>query len=200
MSNYIPYSDHGTGLVDVHPSDNTYLDASRIIKWRAECLQHPRENATGNMRDHPTKPLPKNFKLIDVGRLCIVEPTDIPSYVAFCYVWQAAPYTQFASLESTTLQQLQAVRSVSEGDMPKMLWDAILLCQDLGERLLCVDRLGIQQDDQDAKLQQINARDDIYHNASTTLIVAADSARDYGLPGVRRKAAQKSLPKSGETT
>lgn len=186
------YSNYGKTLVDVQLYDNTYIDVSRINKWRAECSQHrkaandPGKAGTGlAATQHPAKPLPENFKLIDVHRLCVVGLTDVPSYVALSYAWRAAPYTQFASLESTTLQQLQAAGSIGEDNMPKMLWDAILLCQDLGEHYLWVDRLCIQQDDQVAKIQQINAMDAIYRNASTTLVIAADSAGDSGLPGVR---------------
>lgn len=69
--------------------------------------------------------------------------------------------------------------------------DAIIATQRLGWRYLWVDRYCIDQDDDEDKHDQIRAMDRIYACAVVTLVAAAGSDADFGLPGVQDTPRKK---------
>ncbi|KAK5124897.1 hypothetical protein LTR85_001087 [Meristemomyces frigidus] len=130
--------------------------------------------------------LPLGFRLIDVNRLCIVEPPEAKlSFIALSYTWISTTDARFSTLETRTLAELSEPYSISVERVPDIIWDSIVLCRDLNEKFLWVDRLCIVQDDHEAKQTQINSMNSIYRNAVVTIVSASDQILDVGLPGVR---------------
>ncbi|KAH6638493.1 heterokaryon incompatibility protein-domain-containing protein, partial [Boeremia exigua] len=129
--------------------------------------------------------LPAGFRAINTYDYCVVElPSSPPSrYVTLSYTWGGTPEAKELQLEQSNQNELckPGCLKLLSG-IPDLIRDAIRFCADMGERYLWVDRLCIVQDDLEAKLEQINAMDRIYHMASFTLIAAIPL--DIGLPGV----------------
>ncbi|KUJ09378.1 HET-domain-containing protein, partial [Mollisia scopiformis] len=68
--------------------------------------------------------------------------------------------------------------------LPEVIEDSIFVTSSLGIQYLWVDRYCINQQDAADKHEQISNMDVIYANATITIIAAAGSDPDYGLPGV----------------
>jgi hypothetical protein len=65
--------------------------------------------------------------------------------------------------------------------------DAIILTKKLGMKYLWVDQLCIDQLDEVDKLLQINQMDAIYQGAEITIVAAAGTDQNFGLPGIGSK-------------
>ncbi|KAF2267710.1 HET-domain-containing protein [Lojkania enalia] len=70
-------------------------------------------------------------------------------------------------------------------DWPKTVLDAVHVTKEMGLRWLWVDRLCINQEDQVEKDYLISRMTTIYSEAAFTIVAAAGSGADCGLPGVR---------------
>jgi hypothetical protein len=68
--------------------------------------------------------------------------------------------------------------------MPKIIQDAVLVTKELGYDYFWIDQYSIDQNDSQAKHDQIQQMDTIYRNAEITLVAAAGEDAGYGLPGV----------------
>jgi hypothetical protein len=95
-------------------------------------------------------------------------------YCALSYVWGAT----------------KKVASQEQGRVPKnieqVIRDAMEAVKQLGKRYLWVDRYCVEQQDHRIKAAQIGAMDQIYFGAYVTIIAAAGSDPNYGLPGISR--------------
>ncbi|MAB46845.1 MAG: hypothetical protein CMN67_15775 [Sphingomonadaceae bacterium] len=117
-------------------------------------------------------------KLIDCQTRTLVPAKDHP-YVALSYVWGSIP-------------EIFKFTDVSEQlptKIPRTIEDAITVTQKLDFRYLWVDRYCINQQPDDeqgdkGKAYQVRKMDLIYMNAELTIIAAAGSNPNYGLPGV----------------
>jgi hypothetical protein len=117
-------------------------------------------------------------KLIDCQTRALVPAEDHP-YVALSYVWGSIPEV-FKFTDGS--EQLPT-------KIPRTIEDAITITQKLDFRYLWVDRYCINQqpnDEQETKEKayQVGKMDLIYMNAELTIIAAAGSNPNYGLPGV----------------
>jgi hypothetical protein len=68
--------------------------------------------------------------------------------------------------------------------LPRTIEDVITVTQKLDFRYLWVDRYCINQQREKGKAHQIGKMDEIYMNAELTIIAAAGSNPNYGLPSV----------------
>jgi len=69
-------------------------------------------------------------------------------------------------------------------DLPRTVSDAIQVVCSLGQRYLWIDLYCIPQNDEQEKSRLINIMGSIYKNSSLTIIAAAGSGPEHGLPGV----------------
>ncbi|KAI0977230.1 heterokaryon incompatibility protein-domain-containing protein [Xylaria arbuscula] len=125
--------------------------------------------------------LPKNFRLIDVQKKCIVLAPPNPRYLALSYVWGTA---NTILLKQHNYDELHSEGALRDGLLPKTIRDAIFLCSNLGERYLWVDALCIIQDGSEDKMEQINAMDAVYSRAHVTVVAAEADDADGGMPPV----------------
>ncbi|SPQ23815.1 63cffc61-1eea-4624-bb7f-cad39a2ddcf1 [Thermothielavioides terrestris] len=116
------------------------------------------------------------FRLIDCdsSSLDVVEQQPTVEYAALSYVWGE-------NIEEA-------------GPWPTVISDAVLVTRQLGLRYLWVDRLCIDQEDAQTKHFLISNMDVVYRSAEITIIAAAGSTADHGLPGVGT-AKRKPQPK-----
>jgi hypothetical protein len=114
-----------------------------------------------------------------------ISPED--DYCALSYVWGAT----------------KKVASPEQGRVPtnieQVIRDAMEAVKQLGKRYLWVDRYCVEQQDHRVKAAQIGAMDQIYSGAYVTIIAAAGSDPNYGLPGIShsRLYRQPSLSVAG---
>lgn len=127
-----------------------------------------------------------NLQLIDCERKLVVKAPPGCTYVALSYVWGPQPCDKDIGYHPP---QSQTVNSLPES-IPIVVQDAIIATQRLGWRYLWVDRYCIDQDDVENKHDQIRAMDRIYARAVVTLVAAAGSDADFGLPGVHHTPRQ----------
>lgn len=116
-------------------------------------------------------------KLIDCQTRTLVPAENHP-YVALSYVWGSIP-------EIFTLSD--GVQLPTK--IPRTIEDAIAVTQKLDFRYLWVDRYCINQQpdnerEKEEKKYQVERMDLIYMNAELTIVAAAGSDSNYGLPGV----------------
>lgn len=128
------------------------------------------------IKDHSTV---RYQKLIDCQTRTLVPVEDHP-YVALSYVWGSIPEI-FKVIDYSDKLPTK---------LPRTIEDAITVTQKLNFRYLWVDRYcinqqeGINQQRDKEKAHQIGNMDLIYMNAELTIIAAAGSDLNYGLPGV----------------
>lgn len=121
-------------------------------------------------------------RLIDCkDRVICTAPNS--RYICLSYVWGDAP-TENATFDDRSLAEI-----------PQTVSDAMFVTLRLGMRYLWVDRYCIDQNNPEEKHDAIRNMDSIYRNAFITIIAAAGSGSDYGLPGVSRP--RKSTPPVG---
>lgn len=174
------YAGFARHLHKVERWDNHHFPPNVIRSWLQQC-----ENNHHACRLAAPRALPTGMMLIDTQRKCIVSAPADAQYLALSYAWRAIPYSQFHQLKVGTMDDLHEAGSLSRNDVPQLVWDAITLCHDLGERYLWVDRLCIVQDDVKVMRSQIMAMDVIYSAAHLTIVAAANDAGEHpGLPGV----------------
>ncbi|KAH7399683.1 hypothetical protein BKA66DRAFT_406996 [Pyrenochaeta sp. MPI-SDFR-AT-0127] len=136
-------------------------DFGLIRSWlnRCRCLH------SNCARRKPNVETLEGFRVIDC-RTSPLEIIDRPwseRYVALSYVWGNS----------------------SSGWAPTIL-DAVEVTKRLGERYLWVDRMCIDQSNEEVKMNLINKMDAIYEGAEFTIVCAAGDATT-GLPGVSTK-------------
>ncbi|KAH7348987.1 heterokaryon incompatibility protein-domain-containing protein [Rhexocercosporidium sp. MPI-PUGE-AT-0058] len=136
-----------------------------------------------------------NIRLIDVHLGRIVWAPHPCKYAALSYVWGSGVQQKLNSDNEGRLTSNGAL--FDEATRPsKSISDAILLCKELGIHYLWVDALCILQDNDADKKEQIGMMGLIYGSAFLTIVAAAGSHANAGLPGVRpntRKAFQVSV-------
>jgi hypothetical protein len=126
------------------------------------------------------------LRLIDVKEGYLVTfdkaSTQIPRYIALSYMWGSVKGPSLLIENLSELHQQHAVRDLA---LPRTIVDAIEAVERLGEQFLWVDALCITQDDLPEKPDLIPRMDFIYSKALLTIIAAAGSDANSGLPGIR---------------
>jgi hypothetical protein len=93
-------------------------------------------------------------------------------YVALSYVWGPSPTRSHPVLGKFPVS------------FPRTIQDAMLVANELSVPYLWVDRYCIDQNNEQEKHIMISNMDKIYAGAELTIIAAAGSDPDYGLPGI----------------
>jgi hypothetical protein len=156
-------------------------DIRLAIQWIDWC----RQNHMTTCRKNVEYTVP-GFKVIDCinGQIC-TRASDRP-YVALSYVWGPPPKTS------------QPALGKPPRGFPRTIQDAMIVAKELEVPYLWVDRYCIDQDNRQEKHIMISNMDKIYSGATVTIIAAAGSDPNYGLPGVStanlRRTSMHKLP------
>ena len=125
-----------------------------------------------------------SFRVIDVKARRVVNAPQRCRYVALSYVWGNVEQLQLTEKTRDRLLQDGGLSDTHQ-HIPWSIQDSLLLCEQLGERYLWVDALCIMQDNEDDRETHILCMGDIYSGAAFTIVSAAGSDANAGLPGVR---------------
>jgi hypothetical protein len=177
----LKYDGSPVQLANVKLWEDEYINTKVIKGWISNCKsQH-----SGRCQVNITQSLPSHLKLINVDELRVCDAPDGQRFVALSYMWSVNEQGKDLQLLLSNVELLSQPGGLELQQLPNTVSDAILLCRDLGEQWLWVDRFCIVQDDAITKGAQINAMDIIYGMAVFTLVAAVDPAKATGLPGVR---------------
>lgn len=168
-------------------------DLSLFKDWLATC-----ERSHGhNTDDGPDQLILKNlygrgyFRVIDVNAKTIITLDQYQSFVALSYVWgksmaktAARNYASSPDSRDKSRQGLRYTRELDYASLPQTIKDAMDVVQGLGKRYLWVDAICVNQCDAGEKSEVISAMSSVYENADLTIVAAAGSDADAGLPGL----------------
>jgi hypothetical protein len=170
-------------------------DCRLFKKWKEYCL-----NSHGTQCGHRFGGARlSRIRLIDVKQECIVEPTGNFGWVALSYLWGIS---NNLALLKESLGQFKKPGFLSRDRVPKTIYDAMVLTASIGEKYLWVDSICIVQNDDLDKIEFIPHMDAIYSRSILTIIDAAGSNSQSGLPGMRqgtRTQIQKPFTVKGVT-
>ena len=110
------------------------------------------------------------------GELVKIPPGT--EYVTLSYVWGSG----CAAFESDRA----AGTTGSLRTLPLTVEDSLLVCLNLGNRYLWVDRYCISQTDSEERHRLIQKMDEVYASSILTIVACAGQDPRYGLPGVTR--------------
>ncbi|KAF4631178.1 hypothetical protein G7Y89_g6956 [Cudoniella acicularis] len=142
----------------------------------------------------PHKQNYQNIRLIDVRRRRIVRATTVEKYAALSYVWGIAsvPQTKFTRSSAREFV-IDGALAESNGQIPRTIGDAMVVCERLSIPFLWVDALCIEQDSQNIDIH-LNMMNDIYSAAYLTIVAASGVDSWAGLPGVMPNLRETSKP------
>ena len=123
-----------------------------------------------------------NLRVIDVGRLCIVDLENGARYVTLSYTWGKVSQLKLLRNNEALFRSGGLGRKIME--IPKTIRDSIELVRRIGERYLWVDALCIIQDDPIDFKEQISEMGNTYKNSILTICVCCGEDVNYGLPGM----------------
>jgi hypothetical protein len=145
-----------------------YCNYKMINSWLAFCQSRNRECVIHD----PVG----NLLVLDCISLEVIVAPETCKYVALSYVWAKVPISSsLASQESKTRRSVHFTPTVM---------DAISVTLQLGYQYLWVDRYCVDQKDPVLREVQIDNMDQVYSQASLT-IIAATGDENTGLYGVR---------------
>lgn len=154
--------------------DTAKLDMELPQSWISHCEREHKELCE-KTEAKTLQTAPQDLVLIDVKRLCLCYPPQIPRYVALSYCW---PTSDVFRLRQSILSEMLEIGSIERRmtELPLRIRHAIQVAADLGETYLWVDALCIVQDVKEIKKFQILQMNKIYGSAFLT-IVSAPSVR-----------------------
>ena len=162
------------GTTRVSPDEVNY----EFIKEAMATCQEKHENCR-----YPRARNVADLQVIDCRTGAVIAAPEDCQYLALSYVWGNS-----------------STNTTKSAGFTAVIHDSIKVTMSLGYHYLWVDRLCILNGAAH-KMQMINAMDQIYSNASATIVAAAGEDADYGLPGVgvhsRREQAEVCV---GDTT
>lgn len=115
------------------------------------------------------------FKVIDSTTRQILAAASGCKYLALSYLW---------GKQKPAEKQQVSCQDKLAGHIPRVVEDAITVARELDIPYVWVDKYCIDQADKSEKHQVIRQMDQIYHDATITIIAAAGNDAEYGLPGV----------------
>ena len=123
------------------------------------------------------------FRLVDTNRRCVVQAPLFCRYYALSYIWGRVeqPFSTDIKMDRFTAD---GGLSDDQPDITTTSKDSMYLCKLLGQRYLWVDALCIKQDSSEDKSQQIENMGLIFSCAELTIVSAAGSDSNGGLPGL----------------
>lgn len=158
------------------------IDLQRVLEWRKICSEtHGNVCTPPQIRDETSE---LTIRVIDVEQLCVVNLPKDCEYVVLSYVWGKTAQLRLLRENYESLTQPFALRALLD-TLLRTIVDATTLVRQLGERFLWVDSLYIIQDSPEDLAVQIQHMNIVYGCASLTIVAAAGSDSDAGLPGLR---------------
>lgn len=171
----IPYRGLAGKILEEESSSNprhwfnrNKIDFPLLAQWLQDCeLSH--DQCPGK------EPNLTGLRLIDCTSGAIVEqPPNTARYAALSYVWGVGNVGEINAVKTEGV-----IRDL--GTVGLTIADAMVVTTRLGLDYLWVDRYCIPDDD---KARQISLMNEIYRNATITIVAAAGVNPMYGLPGV----------------
>ncbi|KAJ8128569.1 hypothetical protein O1611_g5066 [Lasiodiplodia mahajangana] len=177
---------NGTGPSTVFPTGRiveSEVNIGLLEKWYNTCIQNHGTACEQPSWLAPSGFWPRNLRLIDVTRRCIVDAPTECLYFTLSYVWGL----EKNPLQSTTqnLVDLQAPGALDSYPLPKTIEDTLWVTHKMGVNYLWIDRLCVIQDSDADKAIQLPQMDLVYSSAALTIVAACGTAVD-GLAGVKR--------------
>ncbi|KAL6700184.1 heterokaryon incompatibility domain-containing protein [Trichoderma pleuroticola] len=178
-------------LVDGGTNDSLFLgrkveehqfDLELVKIWTKSCTEwHGSEclDTTPWQTSHFGVPFIRMISLTDSN---LIETSCPPPYAALSYVWGTSPV--FKTLQSN-VKDLMQPQGLPVPSLPRSIRDAMVLARDLGFQYIWIDSICIIQDSVDDKVQQLRMMDSIYSRASLTIVAAAGTHADAGIPGLQ---------------
>lgn len=151
---------------------NPPADFNRILQWISFCSAHH----TSHCALEPTQHIP-GLQVVDCLSGKVVD-WEGQKYSALSYVWG----------DSNTREDREIAGGPVPTRMPAVITDAMALSLRLGLQYIWIDKYCIPQDDFQEKQRQIRHMDLVYKSAEITIVAAAGSDPQYGLPGVGLRA------------
>jgi hypothetical protein len=133
------------------------------------------------------------LRVIDVHAKRLVHLPDSSDYAVLSYVWGGSEQVRLLQSNLDAFLQVRGLESIWS-QLPKTISDALGLTELMGYRYLWVDSLCIIQDDQVDLESQIPNMHLVYGCASVTIVAAAGSSANAGLPGVPGSTSRSSFP------
>jgi hypothetical protein len=162
------------------------IDYTEIKSWLEYCKKAHKSLCNKDVQN--TRP----SRLIDCGSSLpsLVQATQSMVYLALSYTWGCP-----GSENSTALAITPQTTLLSQISTPaKTIRDAIHVTRELGFRYLWVDSICIDQASDEDKSLQIHIMDEIYGGAELTIVAAAGTSKEFGLPGVSTTPRTKPMP------
>ncbi|KAH7068673.1 heterokaryon incompatibility protein-domain-containing protein [Paraphoma chrysanthemicola] len=159
------------------------IDIDLVKSWLTECdRDHDACKSDRTSEDD----LSHAIKLIDCVARKVVPGNLTYSYATLSYCWGSSQTRGEGFPFDDSCFQLEPC-------LPATIEDSIVLTKALGIQYLWVDRYCINQDDAKGKHEQIQMMGDIYAASQLTMIAAAGSGPDHGLPGVNARIRRKPI-------
>ncbi|KAI2618027.1 HET-domain-containing protein [Hypomontagnella submonticulosa] len=162
------------------------IDYRLLSRWKECCIAEHSGTCDQTFMTNSVE----SIRFVDVVDRCIVKRSpDNIKWVALSYCWGGP---QLHALQTARLNSYQKQGSLTDDILPKGIADAMSVTHALGERFIWIDSLCIIQDDEKDKLKLIAAMGTIYAHAVVTIVNAANSQVDMGIPGISspRRAQQ----------
>ncbi|KAH8765179.1 heterokaryon incompatibility protein-domain-containing protein [Hyaloscypha finlandica] len=166
------------------------VDLGKIKSWVRTCVRkHGSACSKPAWVDSSVRHRP--LRLIDVRNRCVVLSAPDHRYLALSYTWGSESRKNAIPrcLTKANVQSLSAKGGLDNLDVPATIRDAMTVIEAVGEWYLWVDAFCIVQDDVKELMDQVAQMDSIYAGAFATIVAAAGSDADAGLPGVRDNRA-----------
>ncbi|RYP77472.1 hypothetical protein DL770_007073 [Monosporascus sp. CRB-9-2] len=165
------------------------INVPLLKHWLEDCQNHTHSKTVRSRKSPNLFQHEDGFRLIDVIDECLVQKSEWCDYVALSYVWGGVTPFHSTTKNVKRLSDPKGlsppqVASVTSERIPSTVLDAMVLTRNIGMRYLWVDNLCIVQDDQREKSRLIGRMDEVYENATVTIIAAAGSDANAGLKGI----------------
>ncbi|UKZ94139.1 uncharacterized protein TrAFT101_009026 [Trichoderma asperellum] len=169
------------GMFQGRRINNGHFDLEVVKTWVHSCEQwHGSECVNTAPWKTPDFGVPF-IRMISLNDYKLVETSCPPSYAALSYVW--GPAAVFRTIQDN-IEALMQPEGLPVRSFPKSIRDAMTLAKELGFQYIWVDSICIIQDSTADKVQQLRMMDRIYSRASLTIVAAAGSHADSGIPGL----------------
>jgi hypothetical protein len=159
---------------------------SLVRGWLDHCAsQHAHDQPSDGLHGEGQSNTPawaSCFRLINVKKKCVVEAQMSLPYVALSYVWGDSEPVRLVKQNMRGMMRRGGLDRLTY--LPRTFRDAIYVTQQLGMLYLWIDALCIQHDDDADRNHQINSMDQIYREASVTIVSVTPNA-DWNMPGVQ---------------
>jgi hypothetical protein len=181
----VPLADHldkSDSLFLGRRIDNSHFSLELVKTWVQNCEQWHGSECI-DLTPWKTSDFGVPFiRMISLDDNRLIETACPPPYAALSYVWGSA--TVFKTIRDN-IDKLMQPEGLPVPSFPKSIRDAMILAKELGFRYIWIDSLCIIQDSAEDKVQQLRMMDRIYSCASLTIVAAAGSHADAGIPGLQ---------------